>query len=279
MYMPAVPGVSPLRVIRIHLADWSLSSARRRVPLAAVVSCLGDSPAAFAARVDEPGFDPEKLWKWPASQEAAEEAIDREARRILEADGLGTAADFLRGALLPHLRDNEARLNSLAHAVSILLQGGVDDLDHLSNKRFDAAGDMVAAHAVHVLSELHRGLTSSIAEAALPVHHSRSAETTDIGAVVLSAVTSVLDAAFSEANAAMLNAFIRDSWVGADGSPLWGACVPVKRLNLSNAITLMRRTWSNLGEGGARKKVRSLGSVFYLQFLVFRSHHSYPFFQ
>ena len=67
-------------------------------------------------------------------------------------------------------------------------------------------------------------------------------------------MTTVLDKAFTEMNVSIQNGFVRDSWTGGDGTIIKGACVVIKRQNVSNAIALMRRTRSSLGEGGSRKR-------------------------
>lgn len=116
------------------------------------------------------------------------------------------------------------------------------------------AGDMIGFHVGAMWLAFLKKLPSEMVGEALPVHHTRTADTVDVGAVVCEAMTTALDRAFSDLNIAIQNGFVRDSWTGGDGTVTKGACVAIKRQNVSNAISLMRRTRSSLGEGGSRKR-------------------------
>jgi len=123
---------------------------RRMVALGPVLALMGEADArSYADRVCEPSFV--QHVPWPATLEEAEAALRRHLRpRFAPAEGLGirelTLEELLSQWILPHVPPDQ-KLGALAHASARLARGTADDLDHIANKRFDAAGDLLAMNA------------------------------------------------------------------------------------------------------------------------------------
>lgn len=240
-------GIS--RALRVTLAEGGVVTClKRRVSLGAIVFLLGDSSETFAARCSRGAPD----IAWPGSREQAEALLQDTG------EGATDPATFVDSAVLPHLASHVDRLESLAHACDLLAAdtetGAVHDLDDLQHKRMDAPGDMIAFQFGASWQNLLKKFPQDLVDEALPVHHTRTADTVDVGSVVCEASAAALDRMFTDLNNSLLNGFIKDSWTGGDGTATKGACVAIKRQNVANAVALMRRTRSSLGEGGSRKR-------------------------
>lgn len=174
------------RSLRVTLGSGAfVTCMKRKTSLGAILAYLGDTEETFRARMRR-----SVEIAWPSSREHAESIITADVSRIVDAETpeIGDAASFVARVILPHVQDVQDKLEMLAHACDLMAaafeSGSCHDLDDLQHKRMDAPGDMLASHVGATWTAFVKKLPQEMMVEALPVHHTRTADTIDIGSVV-----------------------------------------------------------------------------------------------
>ena len=186
-------------------------------------------------------------------RQAADDVDGDEEEPGIEAPADVPASTMLQDWVLPHLPTNESKLDSLAHAVSLLAFDTPDDIDHGIFKRLHTPADMLASSVGAIWHASFRGLVTHMTKHAVAVTKGQGALTIPIAvAAIVDSIGRATVVFAEDASNGARHIFRAQKIVGPDGTDVVGACLEIKRFNVSSRLALTRRTRHTASQDGSR---------------------------
>ena len=233
--------------LRVSGATRSGKERTITLPLSVALRALGERDAeSFTQRTGERLGDLPYM-AWALSED---DAIEHARRAIADAEECEPEDAQLGEWVLPHIGTSAKKLDALAHAVSKLARGVPDNMDLIKCKRFDMAGDMLAACVLGPWHAEWAGMLRPWTRESDAPDEAPEAMATRLQAAVRNL--------FANANKAVIAGFAVSRWVGPEGRSVDGACERMGLNNACNAVVLTRRTHCVPGIGGEKKRERRM---------------------